>query len=199
MKRNVERFPDFTVSNYGLVGTLAKLGRYREAELYVSRLEATSAGWGWYARLTLAAIRGDISPRSNELAHLFADPRANNSARGAVSFMLGDVEAGVGYWREMEPGYLATWWDYLTGMQWYWAPGVVENPQYQALLDELGFGRRWRAYLRSKVAELTPITGIDVTTPPPPQDVGSSIAALPNSRKELKIGSASTLARTETS
>jgi len=178
MKRNVERLPDYPISTYGLVGTLAKLGRYQEAELYVTRLEATSSGWGWYARLTLAAIKGDISPRSNELAHLFAHPRANNSARGAVSFMLGDVEAGVGYWREMEPGHLATWWDFIAGNEWYWAPGVVNDPRYQTLLDDLGFGRRWRVYLRSRVAELTSVTGIELTTPPLTQDVGSLAAPL---------------------
>lgn len=172
MKRNVERFPDATNSLYGLVGTLAKLGRYPEAEFYLIRLEATDAGWAYYARLTLGAMRGDLSPRSNELAHSFADPRANNSMRGAVSFMLGDIEAGVDYWRKMKPA--PGWWQFITGMEWYWAPGVVDDPRYQALLDELGFGRRWRAYMRSKAAELTSITGIEVTTPPPPADVGSS-------------------------
>ncbi len=174
MKRNLERFPDLTQSTYGLVGTLAKLGRYPEAEFYLSRLEATDAVWAYFARLTMGAMRGDFSPRSNELAHLFADPHADNAMRGAVSFILGDVAAGVGYWREIEPASLPRWWDYITGIEWYWAPGVVDNPHYQALLDELGFGRRWRAYMRSKAAELTSITGIEVTTPPPPEEAGSS-------------------------
>jgi hypothetical protein len=46
----------------------------------------------------------------------------------------------------------------------FWAPGVVDDERYQKLLNELGFGRRWRAYMRAKVAELTSITGVAVTT-----------------------------------
>ena len=132
-------------------------------------MDATDAAWAFYARLTLKAMRGDIRAGGNELAHAFADPHATNTTRGIISFILGDVEAGVRYWREIEPGFLPLLWQFNSGNEWFWAPGVVEDPRYQTLLDELGFGRRWRAYMREKVAELTPITDIEVTTPPPPR------------------------------
>jgi hypothetical protein len=84
-----------------------------------------------------------------------------------ICFVLGDVEAGVRYWREIEPGFLPMlWWSNVLN-EGFWARGVVDDERYQSLLDELGFGRRWRAYMRSKVAQLTPITGIEVTTPEP--------------------------------
>ena len=164
-KRNLERFPDHTYSTYGLARSLAKLGRYSEAEFYLSRLDATDAPWAFFGRMTLSAIRGDLQPGGNQLAHAFADPLANNANRGVICFILGDVEGGVRYWRDIEPGFLPLLWQFITGMEWFWAPGVAEDPHYQALLDDLGFGRKWRAHMRTKVAELAPITGVEVTTP----------------------------------
>ena len=165
MKRNLERFPDHTMSTYGLVRALAKLGRYPEAEFFLSRLEATDSGWAFFATLTLGTIRGDIRRGSNELAHAFADPLANNGNRGVISFILGDIDAGVRYWHEIEPGFLPLLWQFNTANEWFWAPGVVEDSRYQMLLNDLGFGSRWRAYMRTHVAELMPITGVELTTP----------------------------------
>jgi hypothetical protein len=79
MNRNLDRFPDHTLSTYALVRDLARLGRYPEAELYLNRREATDAGWAFYAKLTMGAIRGDLPVGGNELAHAFADAHANNT------------------------------------------------------------------------------------------------------------------------
>ena len=117
MKRNVERFPDLTDFFIRIGGDFGEAGEISGSRSFTSAAwKLRIAAWAYFARMTMGAIRCDFSPRSNELAHLFADPRANNSMRGAVSFILGDVEAGVGYWREMQPASLPLWWDYITGM-----------------------------------------------------------------------------------
>lgn len=165
MKINVDRFPDFTISLYGLVRDLAKLGRYSEAEAYLARLTRTDTAWAYAAKLLLMAQRGDIPLGSAALEEALADSLGTNIARGNVCFVLGDVERGVGYWRNIEPAFLPLLWQFNTYQEWFMAPGVAADPRYQALLDELGVGRRWRDYMRTMASELTPITGIEITTP----------------------------------
>ncbi len=165
MKTNVDRFPDFTISLYGLVRDLAKLGRYAESESYLARLTRTDPAWAYAAKLLLMAQRGDIPLGSAALEEALANPLGTNVARGNACFALGDVERGVGFWRNIEPAFLPLLWQFNTYQEWFMAPGVAADPRYQALLDELGIGRRWRAYMRMKAAELTPITGVEVTTP----------------------------------
>lgn len=165
IKRNLERIPDHTWHLYAIVSALAKLGRYQEAQRYLDRLEAISPGWAFLARQHLLTLRGDLRPGSNLIGEFFAHKRANNANRGITSFMMGDVDAGLHFWREIEPDRLPSLWQYLPSYEQCWPPHVMADPRYQALLDELGFGRRWQAWMRERAIELTPVTGIEVTTP----------------------------------
>jgi hypothetical protein len=79
--------------------------------------------------------------------------------------MMGDVDAGLRYWRDIEPEHLPPLWQDIPGFEQYWPRHVMEDPRYQALLDELGIGRRWQSWMRERAIELTPVTGIEVTTP----------------------------------
>jgi len=167
MKRNLERIPDHTMHLYTLVRGLAKLGRYPEAERYYDRLESIDAGWAFLARQHMLALRGDLRPGSNLLGEFFSHRRANNANRGITSFMMGDIEAGLRYWRDVEPRFLPTLWHYTPGIERYWPAQVTGDPRYQALLEELGIGRSWQARMRERAIELTPVTGIEVTTPVP--------------------------------
>ena len=56
-----DRFGDFSVSLYGLVAKLALLGRFKEAELYRNRLEASDkvGSWAYSASMRLRTLRGD--------------------------------------------------------------------------------------------------------------------------------------------
>jgi hypothetical protein len=170
MKLNVVRYPDFTLSLHGLVRALARLGRLPEAEAYLVRAKSTDPVWGSFSETVLQVMRGDIRKESIELEHVLANPDASNAMRGIICFMLGDVERGVRFWHEIEPTFLRLLWQFNSSEEGYFAAGVVEDPRYQALLDELGIGRKWRAYMRASAAELTPVTGIAVTSQLPPED-----------------------------
>jgi len=170
LKSTLEHYPDYTLSLYGLVRALGALQRYPEATIYLEQLRGSDPAWAYAGELTLLAQRGAIQPGSPALIEAFANPQATNASRGIACFILGDVECGVRYWREIEPTFLPLEWQFISGEEKFWAPGVVEDPRYQALLDELGIGRRWRAYMRSKADELAPITGIALTSAPPLED-----------------------------
>ena len=166
MKENVDGTnPDFTLSLYGLVQTLAHLGRFREASVYLARLKASDPAWGSAAELILAAHRGDFPPASEQLREALANPDLTNAIRGIACFVVGDIECGINYWRDIEQAFLPLQWQFLPSTEAYFAAGVTQDARYQALREELGIGKKWREYMRAKASELTPVTGIEVTTP----------------------------------
>src|SRR5262249_31871622 len=159
---------DGTAPLFGLVRALAKVRRFAEAEAYLARLRRANEAWGYGAYIWLATLRGDLKLGSRELAQEFANPLMTNAQRAATCFLLGDVECGVRYWRQMEPAFLPSYWEFGPGNEIYWAPGVLKDPRYRKLVNELGWGSEWRKYMREKAAELSALTGIEITTPPPP-------------------------------
>lgn len=62
---------------------------------------------------------------------------------------------------------------FLPSIETYYSPGVVNDERYQTQLRNLGVGRPWRAYMRERVAELAPITGIPLTSPIAEEDVST--------------------------
>jgi DNA-binding winged helix-turn-helix (wHTH) protein/tetratricopeptide (TPR) repeat protein len=170
-KVSVEKFPDFTVALFSLVLNLTKQGHYAEADVYLTRLRSSDSAWAWAAETMMRAERGEFAKGSSALQGVLDDPRTNNATRGWLCFAVGDVECGVRYWRDMEAAFLPLQWLATPEEEQYWAPGVVEDARYQSLLDELGVGKKWRAYMRAHAAEIAPVTGVPVTTPPPPEDI----------------------------
>lgn len=159
-KRLLEFRPEFKLPLWGLVKRLAVRGRYTEAEAYLVRLETADPEWGYNARLLFRAFHGELPIGSARLQEALSNPLASNATRGEVCFVLGDVECGVRYWRDLEAAYLPLIWTFLSSMEVFYADGVVEDPRYQALLDELGVGQDWRACVRRTVVGLEPLTGI---------------------------------------
>jgi DNA-binding CsgD family transcriptional regulator len=67
-------------------------------------------------------------------------------------------------------------WRFQPQYEWHFAKGVVSDPRYQALLDELGIGQRWKTHLWERARELTAVTGIPVTSPRPVRPTPSGAA-----------------------
>ncbi len=162
--------PDFTLSLYGLVQCLSKLGRFTEAEAYLERLKRTDEKWGYNAGVYLRVHRGDIRPHSPELQAALADPLVTHSTKSDVCFILGDVDCGTEELLAIEPEYAWLRWHFNPAQEAYFAANVVSDPRYQKTLEALGVGKAWRADVRRGAEELSAITGIGVTTPPPPED-----------------------------
>ena len=162
--------PDFTLSLFGLVQCLGKLGRFTEAEAYLERLKRTDEKWGYNAEVYLRVHRGDFRPHSPELQAALADPLVTHSTKSDVCFILGDVDCGTKELLAIEPEYAWLRWHFNPAQEAYFAANVVGDPRYQKTLETLGVGKTWRAEVRRGAEELSAITGIGVTTPPPPED-----------------------------
>jgi DNA-binding CsgD family transcriptional regulator/tetratricopeptide (TPR) repeat protein len=177
VRKHLELFPHSSDNLFALTRVYAILGRYAEAESTLAQLDQTSRGHARHARLLYRTIRGELAPGGDEFEAAIAHPRSLNVMKGNLCFAAGDIERGIGFWRALEPGYARHLWYFLPEWEQAFAAGVVANPSYQALLDELGFGPRWRRYLWERARELTAVTGIPVTTPRPPEHYGNGRAA----------------------
>ncbi len=165
--------PDLTLALYGTVRCLGALGRFQEAETYVERLDGNDPAWGWAAGAILQAMRGDAPLGSQKHQTILTEPEVSNALRGEICFLLGDIDEGVRAWRRVEATFLRLWWSHGPCNEAYYARAVVRDPRYQALLEQLGIGKTWRAYTRRQAQALAQVTGIEVTTPPPPEDTAN--------------------------
>jgi len=151
---------------HGLATRYAQIGDADSAEYYIERLNKidSSGGWAASARIRCDALLGRLPLDSQALAEALASRQVNSMDRGFAYFVLGEIDEGARAWRALEPRFLQYLWSYLANMQTYFDPRVVRDPRFQTMLDELGVGPRWRAYLGHKISELAEATGITQST-----------------------------------
>jgi hypothetical protein len=88
-------------------------------------------------------------------------PTTLGSMCGVAYLMVGDIDAGLAKWRQSPSGAREMIYRFTVHAEPFLKASVINDQRYQTYLDELGIGRQWTAFLRSKVAELAPITGIE--------------------------------------
>jgi DNA-binding winged helix-turn-helix (wHTH) protein/tetratricopeptide (TPR) repeat protein len=163
MKRNVETWPDFTISLNGLMKELTKVGRMQEARFYLARLKSSDEAWGAFSEAQMVAISGEAKLASARMEDLLKNPLISNAGRGDVCFILGEVECGIRFWHELEPAFLPLFWWFLPVNESYYPMEVLTDARYQAMLEQLGIGKTWRAYMRERASEMSQVTGIEVS------------------------------------
>jgi len=166
-RRVLDRFPNEIGTLTGIVVELTKYEKEFEAQHYLSLLKQADAEGFWYtsANLYMKAIKGELTKGDVEEASRLGV--ATQQLHGALSFIQGDVESGCMHWRSLEPELLMTTSRYIIGIEFCMPSQIKDDARYQALLDQLGLGRRWTEYLSIRVNELSPLTGIALTTSNP--------------------------------
>ena len=165
-KKVLALHPNYTLELYGLVQNNARIGNYIEAERYLERLKLSDprGEWAYAGQLILSALKGELPLNSQALDDAVANPKTTNLTKGITYFIVNDVEKGIAAWREMEAGLFHLVWHYYASWESFFDPHVLDNPGYQALMEDFGLGKRWRAYLLAQTTQLADITGIPVTT-----------------------------------
>jgi tetratricopeptide (TPR) repeat protein len=165
-KKVLVLFPNHIITLYGLVQNNARIGNYIEAERYLERLKLsdTDGVWAYAGQLILSGLKGELPRNSQALDLAMANPKASNQIKGVIYFIVNDVEKGIAAWREMEAGLVHLLWKYQASREDTFDQRVLDDPRYQALMEDFGLGKRWRAYLLAQTAQLADITGIPVTT-----------------------------------
>ena len=150
----------------GMAISLAKLGEFDEARTYLLRARARdSTGtfkWSFSAESALKVLSGEAPLGSDAFEQLLDDPRGSRFGRGQLCFIAGDVSRGCEYWRKLVGSGLTSATYYHLMAAHYFAPGVLDHPDYEHMLDEIGIGKNWTAFLRECVKELAPATGIEL-------------------------------------
>lgn len=165
----VRNFPNDPENYVGLVAQYALIGDFKSADRYVDRIREvdTHGGFASAAALYVSVLRGDYEPGTEAFHAAATNPIHGEFAAGIAYLMVGDVEAGLAIWRQSRPAIREQIYRLTVHAEEYFPKGVVDDPRYQAYLDERGIGRQWTSLLRQKVAELAPITGVEPTDPTP--------------------------------
>ncbi len=151
----------------GQVATnLAFLGDFRQARIYQDRRETvdTDGVVSDYSADVIAFLRGEITAGSEALEEAIheddPDYMYNN---GALAFMVGDLERGIRFWRQLDPVQYRRLYNVVHSDEKFFPDSVIESPRYRRLLDELGPGKSWQRRLMEGVIAMQDVTGVTLS------------------------------------
>lgn len=144
---------------------LAAIGNYQEAIPFFAR-QKLADNQGPSTELTSLIVdtsRGAIN-RQNAvfLSGLNNDPDSAY-ANGVASLMLGELDTGAHYWRQVHP-LQKRWLLHLAHAQEIYFPArILASAEYLALLEELDIGKSWQRTLMEGVMLLEGVTGVGLS------------------------------------
>lgn len=153
----------YHISFLGTVATnLALAGDYRQAEMYLNRQrEVDKEGiLAHFSEEVIGFLSGDIALGNDAYHDIMNRDGDFDFNKGALSFMLGDIETGSRLWRGLNPLQKRRLFNVTHSAEKYFPDSVLENPQYQSLLEELGLGKSWQRQLMEGVMAMESATGV---------------------------------------
>jgi DNA-binding winged helix-turn-helix (wHTH) protein/TolB-like protein len=153
----------YHVSFLGTVATnLALAGDFRQAEMYLERQRDVDKDGllTHYSEAVIGLLSGEIELGNQAYQTIMNKGEDFNFSKGALSFMLGDVETGVNLWRDIPPLQKRRLFNVTHSAEKYFPSAVLEDPRYLAVLEELDFGISWQRRLMEGVTAMQPMTGV---------------------------------------
>lgn len=154
----------------GFLGTvatnLALAGDFRQADMYLNRQrEVDKDGLlAHHSQAIIGFLSGEIAPGNAAFKAIMEKGEDFNFTKGTLQFMLGDVEAGAAYWREILPLQKRRLFNVTHGTEKYFPAAVLEDSRYHAVLEELDFGKSWQRRLMEGVMSMESVTGVALST-----------------------------------
>ncbi|MDT8429257.1 MAG: winged helix-turn-helix domain-containing protein [Pseudomonadales bacterium] len=152
----------YHIAFLGTVATnLALTGDFEEAERYLARQQAVDEE-GILSHLTEVIIRilsNNLDGKPEDLLRPGQNYVFNN---GVISFMTGNIEAGIAYWSQQEPLQMRRLFNLAHAVEKFFPDKVIDDPRYHALLDELGAGISWQRTLMEGIMAMEPVTGVSL-------------------------------------
>lgn len=164
-KQQLLERPNHTGILGGIARTLILLGRSEEAQSYKDRQRASDDEGisSNFTEIIEGVLNGQLRPGSEALARQYALGRDFNFNNGALSFMLGDIDKGIEYWRNLAPVHKRRLINNVHDSEMFFADGVVEDPRYKKLLDDLDFGLAWQRTLMEGIVAMQAVTGVELS------------------------------------
>src|SRR5690606_29213963 len=142
--------------------SLALAGDYVQAEIYLKRQQEADIDGirAHFSAIIIGFLRGDIHLGNDAYHAAMAADEDFNFNKGALSFMLGDIETGIELWRQLTPLQKRQLFNATYGAEKYFPTQVLEDHRYQDLLEELDFGISWQRRLMEGVMAMEEKTGV---------------------------------------
>lgn len=156
----------YHVGFLGTVATnLALAGDFRQAEMFLNRQRDVDKDGilAHYSEAVIGFLSGEIALGNEAYQTIMAKDEDFNFAKGALSFMLGDVETGVALWRNIPPLQKRRLFNVTHGAEKYFPQAVLEDPRYQDVLESLDFGISWQRRLMEGVMVMESVTGVSLS------------------------------------
>lgn len=156
----------YHVGFLGTVATnLALAGDFRQAEMYLNRQRDVDKDGilAHYSEAVIGFLSGEIVLGNEAYQKIMSAGEDFSFNKGALSFMLGDVETGVAFWRSIPPLQKRRLFNVTHGAEKYFPDAVLEDPRYQAVLEELDFGISWQRRLMEGVIAMEAVTGVSLS------------------------------------
>ena len=153
----------------GFLGTvavnLALAGDFRQAEMYLNRQkEVDEEGLlAHYSEAVIGFLSGEIQLGNAAYDAIMNKGEDFNFTKGALSFMLGDINTGTEYWRNIPPLQKRRLFNVTHSAEKYFPSAVLEDPRYEAVLEELSFGKQWQRQLMEGVMAMQESLGVSLS------------------------------------
>ena len=153
----------------GFLGSVAReltaIGHYQEAIPFLER-QRLADNQGPSTELTgliVDAARGALNRENASFLRQTNSDRDSAYANGVASFMLGDLDAGAHYWRQIHPLQKRWLLNLAHAQEIYFPAQVLASDEYEALLEELDVGKSWQRTLMEGVMLLEGVTGVGLS------------------------------------
>ena len=153
----------------GFLGTvavnLALAGDFRQAEMYLNRQkEVDEEGLlAHYSEAVIGFLSGKIQLGNAAYDAIMDRGEDFNFTKGALSFMLGDINAGTEYWSNIPPLQKRRLFNVTHSAEKYFPAAVLEDPRYEGVLEDLDFGKQWQRQLMEGVISMQDTLGVKLS------------------------------------
>lgn len=153
----------------GFLGTvavnLALAGDFRQAEMYLNRQkEVDEEGLlAHYSEAVIGFLSGKIQLGNAAYDAIMDRGEDFNFTKGALSFMLGDINAGTEYWSNIPPLQKRRLFNVTHSAEKYFPAAVLEDPRYEGVLEDLDFGKQWQRQLMEGVIAMQDTLGVKLS------------------------------------
>lgn len=140
----------YHVSFLGTVATnLALSDDFRQAEMYLNRQREVDRDeiLVHYSEVIFKFLRGDIEVGNEAYLELMSKGSDFNFSKGALSFMLGDIETGIELWRNIPQLQRRRLFNVTHSVEKYFPATILDDPRYLEVLESLDFGKQWQRRL----------------------------------------------------
>lgn len=153
----------------GFLGTvavnLALAGDFRQAEMYLNRQKDVDEEGllAHYSEAVIGFLSGKIQLGNAAYDAIMDRDEDFNFTKGALSFMLGDINGGTEYWSYIPPLQKRRLFNVTHSAEKFFPAAVLEDPRYEGVLEELSFGKQWQRQLMEGVIAMQDTLGVELS------------------------------------